>query len=109
MTVSTFPAARAVSPADLADFVASVQGVSDAYFAAKFPTLTVPVISSSKGRKFARIIRDTGSQRMVYCFVEMTTGDLYKAASWKAPAKNFARGNIFTAESVAKLNSYSVG
>jgi len=46
--------------------------------------------SYTKGRKYIRVIRG-GS---VHCFVDMTNGDVLKAASWKAPAKH-ARGNIF--------------
>ncbi len=50
------------------------------------------------GRKYAKIMsRDfNGSSSYVWGFVNMVTGDLLKAASWKAPAKH-ARGNIETA------------
>lgn len=34
------------------------------------------------------------TQRMVCFFVEKATGDVWKAAGWKAPALNFTRGNI---------------
>jgi len=43
-----------------------------------------------KGRKYIKVIRG-GS---VHCFVDMTNGNVLKAASWKTPAKH-ARGNIF--------------
>ena len=57
-----------------------------------------------KGKTFMRIIRRDRSlvdgsvdtkHGSVYGFMEVATGDLYKAAGWKAPAKNFARGNVF--------------
>jgi hypothetical protein len=55
------------------------------------------------GRKFVRIVmtthtdRDTGNRRgaSVHAFVDLATGDLLKAASWKVPAKG-PRGNILT-------------
>ena len=48
------------------------------------------------GRKYIRIVRTSDGgrgQRGVYCFVERSTGNVLKAASWKAPAKH-ARGTI---------------
>lgn len=39
------------------------------------------------GHKFARVATDNGTQRMVHAFVDMTTGDVIKAAGWKAPQK----------------------
>lgn len=46
------------------------------------------------GRKFAKVCRVSYGSRSVYCFIDLSNGDLLKAASWKAPAKG-VRGNIF--------------
>ena len=42
-----------------------------------------------KGRKYARIIHLSGAtkQRSAHAFVDLNTGDVYKSASWKSPAK----------------------
>ena len=42
-----------------------------------------------KGRKYARIIHVTkpSNQRSAHAFVDLNTGDVYKSASWKSPAK----------------------
>lgn len=47
------------------------------------------------GAKNVRIVMNTGSQygTSVHAFVELATGNLLKAAGWKAPAKGI-RGNI---------------
>ena len=46
------------------------------------------------GRKYHKIIMETESgSRSVHAFVDMKTGELYKAASFKAPAKD-ARFNL---------------
>lgn len=45
------------------------------------------------GRKYFKVVTDYGNQRSVHSFVEKATGDLYKAASWNAPAKD-ARFNL---------------
>ena len=53
-----------------------------------------------EGRKYFKIIK-TGGQRSVWGFVvkgdddkKFKKGDILKAAGWKAPARNAARGNI---------------
>ena len=41
------------------------------------------------GRKYHKLIMETGSgSRSVHAFVDKKTGDLYKPASFKAPAKH---------------------
>lgn len=40
------------------------------------------------GKKYHKIIMiDGGGHRSVHCFVDKVTGEVYKSASWKAPAK----------------------
>lgn len=47
-----------------------------------------------KGRKYIKITSgNDGKGTSVVAFVDATTGDIYKPAGWKAPAKG-ARGNI---------------
>jgi len=52
-------------------------------------------------RKFVKVITgQAGGHTSVHSFVmleddgKFKRGDILKAASWKAPAKNFARGNV---------------
>ena len=53
-----------------------------------------------EGRKYLKIVKDTGNQKMVWGFVVkeddrmFRAGDILKAAGWSAPARNRARGNI---------------
>jgi hypothetical protein len=44
-------------------------------------------VSVEVGRKFARVVL-RGSQTMVHAFVDIETGDVIKAAGWKAPQKD---------------------
>ncbi len=58
-----------------------------------YTNLTPPVILKKVNKKYIRVSRKD-SQESVHCFIDKTTGDVFKAASWSAPAKH-ARGNIF--------------
>jgi|TARA_R110000796_G_scaffold72277_1_gene163552 hypothetical protein len=49
------------------------------------------VFSYTTGKKYFKVIDESS----VEAFVEKTTGDVYKPASWAAPAKN-ARYNLAT-------------
>lgn len=40
-----------------------------------------------KGRKYAKIVMHSNSSRSAHAFVDLKTGEIYKAASWKSPAK----------------------
>ena len=49
-------------------------GVSDEYYL-------------DEGRKYYKLIHKNGSSRSVHCFIDKSSGDVYKSASWKSPAK----------------------
>jgi hypothetical protein len=83
-------------------FVSKVQAYSDAYMVRMgFTRILRPIIGIVPGRKSVKIVREefdangvkvSGS---VYCFIDKSTGDILRAASYKAPAPNGKRGNIF--------------
>jgi hypothetical protein len=39
------------------------------------------------GRKYHKVIMNAAGSRSVHCFIDKKTGQVYKSASWKAPAK----------------------
>ena len=40
------------------------------------------------GKKYHKVVMvDGGSSRSVHCFIDKKTGEVYKSASWKSPAK----------------------
>lgn len=66
------------------------------------------MLEMQRGSKFIRVVsRDkwpnesAPTNGYVYCFIEIATGNIYKAAGWKAPAKH-VRGSIFD-------DNYSIG
>ena len=64
-------------------------------------------VGENVGRKYIKVV----SNRSVHSFIVISPndknfayGDILKAASWNAPARNFARGNIFDAESYSNIS-----
>jgi len=54
------------------------------------------------GRRFVRVVSQAKhpgkhSGRSVYVFIELSTGDVYKPAGWKGPAKH-VRSNVLAAD-----------
>jgi len=39
------------------------------------------------GKKYHKVIMVANGSRSVHCFIDKKTGEIYKSASWKAPAK----------------------
>ena len=66
------------------------------YYAKSLKNLTPPDTEVSFGRKYAKILVVDDSGRRVHSFVNLTNGDILKAATFNAPAKH-ARGNVFDA------------
>lgn len=85
-----------VTDAQLEAFRLVCEGISVAHRREHFPSLSDPVMTIEKGSRYARIVRADG-QRSVHCFVDLTNGDVLKAATWKAPAKH-ARSNLNDAD-----------
>ena len=64
-------------------------------------------VTFERGRKFIKVVQSSYGSRAVHGFIciqphdQWLFGDILKAASWSAPAKNFTRGNVLD------TNSYS--
>ena len=55
------------------------------------------------GSKYVKIVEiSSGGSRSVHSFVEKSDGNIWKAASWKSPARNFPRGNVYITSSYEK-------
>jgi|HubBroStandDraft_4_1064222.scaffolds.fasta_scaffold03931_18 hypothetical protein len=81
-------------------FLAAAQALVDAYFARNFPNTVPPTLSQDgNGASYQRIVsRDKCSEHgSAYCFIDLATGDVLKADSFKRPAKT-ARSNIFATD-----------
>ena len=98
---------------ELNEYVAMVQERVNAYWEERGfqkhlgdpPTMTIEM-----GRKNAKIVSVSNLSlplyqqiKSVHTFVNMETGDILKAGSWKAPAPNGVRGNIFTEDHGASV------
>ena len=61
------------------------------------------------GKRFYKICRsrDGVKPNSSYAFVDKANGDLYKAASWNAPA-NYVRGNINDSSGLDACEQYGV-
>jgi hypothetical protein len=83
----------------LDQFIANLNEMYRQHYAENGYTFEAPpIFITQTGSKNIKIVerrdggrRDSGG---VYCFIEKDTGNILKAASWKAPAKG-ARGSIW--------------
>ena len=60
---------------------------------------------SDDGTKTTTLVKDT--QGSIHCFVDKTTGDIYKPATWRAPytkGNNCVRGNIYDKSTYQKTD-----
>ena len=77
-------------------FVEGCERIYNEYMQAHFPNNPRDTFETTAGPKYVRVVRRDPRHggRSVHCFVEIATGDVLKAATWRAPAKH-ARGNIW--------------
>ena len=78
---------------EIEEFAAQVQEFITAHTAVHYPSLEADLVTINWGRRYAKIIRTnqgqhSSNQCCVYGFVDMHTGDIYKAAGWRGPAKH---------------------
>ena len=94
--------------AALFNFCKELQKMINDHYETKYPNLTPDAITLNHGSKYIRVVKGSkDSGRSVYCFIEKATGDILKAASWKAPAKT-ARGNIYNENVLKGCNPHGV-
>ena len=86
-----------------AEFFTLLRERNEKFMQEKFPTLKADAWDVKFGRRFVKVIRG----RSVYAFIELGSGDIYKPASWRAPAKH-VRGNIFNDNPLAGTGIYGV-
>lgn len=72
-------------------YINELYNVHDKYFKEHYKYLESPKFYVMKGKKYMRIVKERG-QKTVHCFLD-AFGNIYKADSWKRPAKGI-RGNI---------------
>ncbi len=88
-------------------FAYMCQEKTNEYYKASLANLTPPQFIIKKGSKYSKVITK-GTSESVFCFIDNATGDIFKAASWAAPAKH-ARGNIMSHNNGEEALSYSYG
>lgn len=90
---------RTVVMTAINDLIEFINNASIEFNKVRFPNLQPQRYELDGGRKYIRISDSHG----VHCFVNALTGDVYKAASYKAPVKQ-PRYNLLDAGSLAALH-----
>jgi len=65
------------------------QKIVDDHMKTNFPSLDVPKLTLTQGRRYIKVIKD----RSVHAFIDRTNGNILKPEGWSKPAKH-ARGNL---------------
>lgn len=79
-------------------YAKEIQEAINKDYAKNVPNVLVPVTEVVYGKRYAKlcdklVVNGKIISNSVHCFVDIATGDIYKAASWSTPAKG-VRGNI---------------
>jgi len=90
----------------IATYIEFMNEASKAHTEKHYPMLSADTYWVEGGQKYIKIASGrTNGQTMVHSFVDALTGDVYKAAGWKAPALNGARYNLLNEESFEDLKA----
>lgn len=88
------------------EYIVFMNAASVKHTETHFPMLQPEVYELDGGRKYLRISSVRGAASgSVHCFVDALTGDVYKAAGYKAPALNGARYNLLDEASFEDLKA----
>lgn len=80
-------------------FVKGVQDKMNAYWQdMKFTYAPAPTITWEFAPKYIRVWKIEQGGKSIHTFIDATTGNVLKAASWKAPETKNPRSNIFDAD-----------
>ncbi len=88
--------------------------INDVFVVNYVSDVNLTKVKAVYARNYVKIVRstydrETGKENdmsaSVYCFIvkkeddkKFKVGDILKASGWKAPARNFARGNVFAVD-----------
>ena len=75
----------------LEEYVNRLDELRVAYYEGRYDHVEPEEMRVELGRKYAKVWKGNS----IHTFVNLTNGDILKAASYKAPAPNGVRGNIF--------------
>ncbi len=92
----------------LNEWIKHCQSLINDYFTSMFPNLKIPEIIFTKGIRYVKVIlKDAYGSQRVWAFIDINTGDVYKPACWRAPAKH-VRGNLYTESGKTCVSCYGV-
>ena len=87
-----------VNSPEVVSWLAGAQKITEDYFAVNFPNNSRWTLVLQEGPKFLKVCRqEAGEVSSVHAFIDRSSGDVLKPASWARPAKH-ARGNVFDAQ-----------
>ncbi len=79
----------------LQNFIGECSEMLGEYYGSKYPSLEIPKVKVREGGKYYKVIKEQGEyNKHVWFFISKEDGLIWKPASYKAPARNFPRGNI---------------
>jgi hypothetical protein len=84
------------TPEDLAAYAAHIVADYKAMYGGEMPAHNPTFeVTFQPGTKYTRVVTNNGNSRSAHSFLD-AEGNIWKTATWRAPAKNFTRGNILT-------------
>lgn len=103
----TTPMTKAQFDRHLINFLMKLQAAFDAHMDRMGHSFRTTVKVGYEGRRYVRVDAISPGSGGAYCFIEIATGDLFKPASYRAPAKH-KRGSIVGANPLVGCGPYGI-